>query len=266
MPSPPSDGDPIVLIIRFSTPTPDLRLPITSPQSTTTSSLSTLIRPQLPAELRPCPLRYIYAGALLPPKTPLAVTLRLHERSAHAARQFYIHCSISTASHLTPLELAAERDEASRSASSPSSPAVSTNPHPILPAAAPQGFDRLLTAGFHPTEVASLRSQFTVIQSHAYTPDTMPTGADLRRLEERWLDSNNPGGSGEAADEGDGTLAGGAGGLEDLLWGNIMGFFWTLGAILWLVREEGVWSRRRQVGVLTGVLVNFAFCVIRAGG
>ena len=266
MSSPPSDGDPIVLIIRFSTPTPDLRLSIASPQSTTASSLSTLIRPQLPPELKTCPLRYIYAGALLPPKTPLAVTLRLQERSAPAARQFYMHCSISTASQLTPLELAAERDEASRLASSPSSP-VRTTQHAVLPPAAPpQGFDRLLSAGFTPTEVASLRSHFTAIQSHAHTPDTMPTGADLRRLEERWLDSNNSGGSGEAADEGDGTLAGGTGGLEDILWGNIMGFFWTLGAILWLVREEGVWSRRRQLGVLTGVLVNFAFCIIRAGG
>lgn len=265
MSSPPSEGDPIVLIIRFSTPTPDLRLPLSSPQSTTASTLSILVRPQLPLELKTCPLRYIYAGALLQPKTPLSVTLRLHERSAQAARQFYIHCSISTASHLTQSELEAERDEASRLASLPSSP-VSTNQRAALQPAVPQGFDRLLTAGFTPTEVASLRSQFTSIQSHVHTPDTMPTGAELRRLEERWLDSNNSGRSGEAGDEGDGTLAGGTGGLEDILWGNVMGFFWALGAILWLVREEGVWSRRRQLGVLTGVLVNFAFCVIRAGG
>ena len=66
-------------------------------------------------------------------------------------------------------------------------------------------------------------------------------------------------------DDGDGSLAGGSGGLEDILWGNIAGFFWAIGAIVWLVREEGVWSKRRQVGVLTGVLVNIAFCVLRAG-
>ena len=55
------------------------------------------------------------------------------------------------------------------------------------------------------------------------------------------------------------------GGLEDMLWGNVMGFFWAVGAIVWLVREEGVWSKRRQVGVVTGVLVNIAFCVLRIG-
>ena len=55
------------------------------------------------------------------------------------------------------------------------------------------------------------------------------------------------------------------GGLEDMLWGNMMGFFWAVGAIVWLVREEGVWSKRRQVGVVTGVLVNLAFCVLRMG-
>ena len=93
----------------------------------------------------------------------------------------------------------------------------------------------------------------------------MPSGADLRLLEERWLDTNNPGASGVGPDEGHGSLAGGEGGLEDMLWGNVMGFFWALGAIVWLVREEGVWSKRRQIGVLTGVLVNLAFCVLRAG-
>ena len=94
----------------------------------------------------------------------------------------------------------------------------------------------------------------------------MPSGAELRQLEERWLDTNNPGSAGAVAgDDGDGTLVGGNGGLEDMLWGNVMGFFWAIGAIVWLVREEGVWSKRRQIGVLTGVLVNVAFCVLRAG-
>ena len=67
------------------------------------------------------------------------------------------------------------------------------------------------------------------------------------------------GGGGGSEDEG------GGGGLEDMLWGNVMGFFWAVGAIVWLVREEGVWSKRRQIGVVTGVLVNIAFCVLRVG-
>jgi len=30
-----------------------------------------------------------------------------------------------------------------------------------------------------------------------------------------------------------------------LIWGNLMGFFWPVGAMFWLMREEGVWSGGR---------------------
>ncbi|KAL9640757.1 MAG: hypothetical protein Q9164_000072 [Protoblastenia rupestris] len=272
MSSPSSSDPPLTLIVRFSASIPDLPLSISSPRTTFTSTLSTLTRPQLPADLSTCPLRYIYAGALLPPKASLSTILRL-EQTPQTNQKFYIHCSISTSTHLSPVEL---EDEATTSASLQHSIATTSaaagitqnatsQPHPQP--APPQGFDRLLTAGFTTTEVASLRSQFLALHSHTHTPDTMPSPSELRLLEERWLDSNNPtnttGNTGD--DGGDGTLAGGPGGLEDILWGNIMGFFWAVGAIVWLVREEGVWSKRRQVGVLTGVLVNVAFCVLRAG-
>ena len=279
MSSPTPRLPPITLIIRFSASFSDLPLQIPSPQTTTAATLSTLVRPHLPPNLSACPLRYIYAGALLPPKAPLSSVLRLETTPRRdTGQKFYIHCSISTSAQLSPAELQAEAAAAAAATSADlqttgagartddAQAAAAASPLPSQPAT-PQGFDRLLTAGFSPAEVASLRSQFLAIQSHAHTPDTMPSPAQLRLLEERWLDSNNTptdalGGSG---DEGDGTLAGGPGALEDILWGNIMGFFWAVGAIVWLVREEGVWSKRRQVGVLTGVLVNVAVCVLRAG-
>jgi len=129
---------------------------------------------------------------------------------------------------------------------------------------APQGFDRLLSAGLSVAEVTSLRSQFLAVQAHTHTPDTMPSPIEMRQLEERWLDAGTPqnGGASGAGAGGDDEAGGG---LEDMLWGNIMGFFWAVGAIVWLVREEGVWSKRRQVGVVTGVLVNIAFCILRIG-
>ena len=86
----------------------------------------------------------------------------------------------------------------------------------------------------------------------------------MRLLEERWLDAGTPlNATGGAVGGGADDEAGG--GLEDMLWGNVMGFFWAVGAIVWLVREEGVWSKRRQIGVVTGVLVNIAFCILRVG-
>ncbi len=57
----------------------------------------------------------------------------------------------------------------------------------------------------------------------------------------------------------------GRGALEDILWGNLMGFFWPVGAAMWLVREEGIWSKRRQVAIGTGVLVNLAIGVMKMG-
>lgn len=103
----------------------------------------------------------------------------------------------------------------------------------------------------------------------------------MRRLEERWLDNsaspapraNADGGAGTgemdnaaaaaAADDDDDN---GRGALEDMLWGNLLGFFWPVGAAVWLMREEGVWSKRRQLAVVTGVLVNLAFGAMRVGG
>lgn len=95
-------------------------------------------------------------------------------------------------------------------------------------------------------------------------------------LEERWLDGDASGGGmafSSSVSGGEDTVArGGAlgdedgGGLEDMLWGNVMGFFWPVGAVVWLLREEGLWSKRRQIAVCTGVLVNVAIGVMRVAG
>lgn len=92
----------------------------------------------------------------------------------------------------------------------------------------------------------------------------MPSSAEMRVLEERWLDAGSTlnGGNGNAGTGGDDE---GEGELGDILWGNLIGFFWAVGAVLWLVREEGVWSKRRQIGVVTGVLANIAVCLCTGG-
>lgn len=47
--------------------------------------------------------------------------------------------------------------------------------------------------------------------------------------------------------------------LEDILLGTVLGFFWPVGALVWGLREDNIWTRRQQVSVLTGVLLNLAF-------
>ena len=97
-------------------------------------------------------------------------------------------------------------------------------------------------------------------------------------LEERWLDDDDGGhdggGVGSTAAPGDmstlfynsrssSTDASSSHHVDDVLWGNILGFFWPLGGLFWFVRQEGAWRERRRVSVCVGVLVNLLFCVVR---
>ncbi|KAF2024367.1 hypothetical protein EK21DRAFT_78904 [Setomelanomma holmii] len=203
------------------------------------------------------------------------------------AKKYYIHCSLGDA--LTPSELASEATLAQASEISLKSQSEAWSTSPIQRRAsnvkdgsnnarrrsstttnAPQaqGFDRLLSSGFTPQEVASLRSHFQTNLSFTHTPDTMPTPAEMRVLEDRWLDSTatdpSPALTGEGGDTGWGAgFAVEEGGLDDMLWGYMTGFFWPLGALVWGFREEGVWSRRRQLAVVMGVLINTIFGFMR---
>jgi len=220
------------------------------------------------------------------------------------ARKFYIHCSLGDA--LSASELASEATLAAATETSlktqchtPSSgyrvTSNSTSNHadrfdsnttaasgatPTTTTSVPQaqGFDRLLASGFTPQEVSLLRSHFTTNLSFTHTPDTMPSPAQIRILEDRWLDesANDPsaslaagaaqGGGGGGGDAGWGAgFAVEEGGLDDMLYGYLTGFFFPLGGLVWGFREEGVWTRRRQVAVVMGVLINAVFGFMRWG-
>ena len=285
---------PLDTVVRFSTSNPDLILAIDSPSTTTSLTLKQQIRSQLSAPANASRLRLIHAGKVLPDTASLSKSLNVTTpppprqdngsksekakgkqpvrdagKPAVPAARVYIHCSIGDV--LPPSDLAAEAkaaEEADRALLSktrqPSLTTTSSNTQQDASTTtpAPRGFDRLLTAGFIPAEVAALRTQFLAIQAHTHTPDSMPSGPELLALEERWLDNtHNPG---SAGGEDTGGFGGeDAGGLEDMLYGNLIGFFWPIGAMFWLMREEGVWSRRKQIAVLSGFLVNLTFGFLR---
>jgi hypothetical protein len=281
------------VVVRFSTSDPDLVLRVSQPNATSALTLKQQIRSQLSAPQSESRLRLIHAGKVLQDELALGKTLharvpllprvndqgksekakgKLPVKEHVEASRVYVHCSIGDV--LVPAELAAEakaatdadstlasmiqKDLGAASAGINTAPTSTTTP-------APRGFDRLLTAGFTSAEVATLRTQFLAIQAHTHTPDTMPSGQDLLALEELWLDN----GSNSATAGGD--TAGGFGGedsrgLDDLIWGNLMGFFWPVGAMFWLMREEGVWSGRRQTAVLAGFVMNLTFGLFRMLG
>ncbi|KAJ6008176.1 hypothetical protein N7540_012152 [Penicillium herquei] len=200
--------------------------------------------------------------------------------------RIYIHCSIGDIT-LSEADLTAEANLAStlkqKENASSNSPTDKSSSHAFpgsdqsqLPVTststtttpAPRGFDRLLSAGFTPAEVTALRSQFLAVQSVSLTPDTMPSGEELRDLEDRWMDEGSTAAGVVGAGDGGGIEEDGLGSgtrtaMDDMLWGAVMGFFWPVGCAMWLRREEGVWSWRKGLAVVVGVIVNVAFGAMR---
>jgi len=274
-------GIPLLLTVRFTTSIPDLLLDIPIPNETSVIALKHLIRSKLDNPTSKHRFRLIHGGKLLKDDDVLAAVLRIPSAPPLAPdpkgkgkaveappARVYINCSIGD--ELTSAELSAEALAATISTSKSriekelrnesKTAAVQSTTTP-----APRGFDRLLSAGFTPVEVNQLRLQFLSIQSNIHTPDTMPSPSTLRQMEDAWIDDNagNTGaGSGDGGfDFGDDGLGGGA--LDDLLWGNIMGFLWPLGCVGWIIRESGVWSRRRQIAVFTGFVLSITFGMLR---
>jgi hypothetical protein len=269
------------LTIRFTTSIPDLLLDISEPERTTVVALKHLLRSRLEPPTSQHRLRFIHGGKLLkdddvlyavlkiPPPPPRLSDPKGKGKAVEPPTQrVYINCSIGDA--LTPSELSAEAFRATQSTSKASKeaeddsksgstiPATSTTP-------AVRGFDRLLSGGFTAAEVNQLRLQFLSIQSNIHTPETMPSPTTLRRMEDAWIDDNAGNtGAGTAAggfDFGEDGLGGAA--LDDLLWGNVMGFLWPLGCVGWAMHEEGVWSGRRKMAVFTGFMLSLTFGMLR---
>lgn len=292
---PESDVDLVDLTIRFSASIPDLLLTVPNPATSTTCTLKQQIRKHLPADFATRRIRLIYSGKALVDAATLSASLKrptsqVPSRSStphppdldHAssttrakgkaavrdppsASRIYIHCSIGDVV-LGPSDLAAEAALARPTNSALNIPpavadAGATATTTTTPA--PRGFDRLLTAGFSHPEILALRSQFLAIQAHTHTPDTMPSAAALRELEDQWLDNGDPASGVGSGEVGAMDAEGEVGALDDLLWGSVMGFFWPVGCLWWACREEGIWSRRRKMAVVVGVLVNAGFGCMR---
>jgi hypothetical protein len=279
----PAGTRPLLITVRFTTSIPDLLLDIPDPDGTHIIALKHLIRSKLDPPTSKHRFRFIHGGKLLKDDDLLSAVLKIPSAPPRAPdpkgkgkavedvpARVYINCSIGDA--LTSAELSTEALDAAASSnrSRKDREAKAESKNSVAPSTttpAPRGFDRLLSGGFTPGEVNQLRLQFLSIQANIHTPDTMPSPATLRRMEDAWIDDNagNAGAGGGVGDGGfdfgDDGLGGGA--LDDLLWGNIMGFLWPLGCVGWIIREGGVWSRRRQIAVFTGFVLSITFGMLR---
>ncbi|RDL39239.1 uncharacterized protein BP5553_03579 [Venustampulla echinocandica] len=280
-PKAPANANPLRITVRFTTSIPDLLLDISDPDATSVDALKHLVRSRLEAPSSLRRLRFIYSGRLLKGDDILSAVLKIPPPPPRAPDpngkgkavdlppiRVYINCSIGD--ELSTAELAAESlaattpSEKSRKGASGSNDGSSSRATATT-TPAPRGFDRLLSGGFTPAEVNQLRLQFLSIQANIHTPDSMPSPNTLRRMEDAWIDDNagnaGPGMGNGGFDFGDDGLGGGA--LDDLLWGNVMGFLWPLGCVGWLMREGGIWSGRRKIAVFTGFVLSLTFGMLR---
>jgi hypothetical protein len=278
----PAASTPLYVTIRFTTAIPDLPLDIPEPHGTTVIALKHLLRSKLDPQTSKHRFRFIHGGKLLQDEDLLTDVLKIPHAPPRAPdpkgkgkeveippSRVYINCSIgdvlSSAELSAEALAAAESSNKSKKGRDTKSPSKNGAVSQSTTTPAPRGFDRLLSGGFTPAEVNQLRLQFLSIQASIHTPDTMPSPSTLRRMEDAWIDDNagqagTTSGDG-AFDFGDDSLGGGA--LDDLLWGNIMGFLWPLGCVGWIIREGGVWSRRRQIAVITGFMLSISFGILR---
>ncbi|KHN95493.1 putative protein family UPF0645, transmembrane [Metarhizium album ARSEF 1941] len=264
--------NPLLLTIRFSASIPDLDLDIPSPRTTTVLSLKHLLRTRLATRNR---LRLIYQGRILPDSSALSSVLKQPPPPPPPASsstadtkgkgkgkavegapvRIYVNCSIGD--ELSPRELA---DEESSAANPPHQPDREP-PNPAGRAAPrPRGFDRLLQAGFTSSEVSTLRTQFASIQTERFTPDSLPSPDSMRRLEDAWID-NNAGELPSAANPLEDELSNMSTVLDVLIRGMMIGFFFPLGSITWLLRQ-GLWSEKWQIFVGSGVVLSVTVGIV----
>ncbi|KAL2206025.1 hypothetical protein CC79DRAFT_1398000 [Sarocladium strictum] len=279
-----SSSSTLHVTIRFSNSYPDLDLDIPSPECTSVLGLKYLLRTSIASHSR---LRLIYRGRLLADTAALSSVLQqpppLPASQSHQTehvdpsgkgkarldpppslppiiQRVYVNCSIGD--ELSAEELEEEREAAalppdnSAATSSGAAPPTSTRPRP-------RGFDRLLQSGFTSTEISTLRTQFASIHNERFASDALPSPDTMRGLEDAWIDNNAGEGPNNAAarafeDEGS-TMATV---LDVLIRGMMIGFFFPLGSMTWLLRQEGIWSEKWQIFVGSGVVLSLTVGVV----
>ncbi|KAG0700610.1 DUF2407 C-terminal domain-containing protein [Suillus ampliporus] len=250
------------LTIRFTEGVPDLNLTV-RPKDTVRDVKANIVI-GLP-QLKDRRLRLIHAGRLLTDGTLLHEWLTtLEERQVRASARSqeiskedhlvtWLHCSVGP--KIEPGDSEEEKPQARGSWVAQLQPL--------------RGFDRLAAAGFSEDDIANFRRQFHSQSSSNYLDIEFENEEDYdehaRALEEQWIDSMDNVNTASLSSASSQSL---------ILRGIVIGFFFpiipffflreTKAAVFW---EEGehesgesvIFSRRTQVGIVFGFLVNLLF-------
>ncbi|KAM3432746.1 hypothetical protein MY4824_006381 [Beauveria thailandica] len=279
-PAPPPP--PLLITVRFSSGLADLAIDVPAPDTTTVLAFKHNLRQRIASRSR---LRLIYQGRILLDGASLAAVLKPLPATPPAAAaapapsdpkgkavdkprpiRVYLNCSIGD--ELSTAELDAEEAEAAKppeggggdQTAAAAGSAAWKKPRP-------RGFDRLLQAGFTPSEIATLRTQFASIRTERFASDAMPSPDTMRGMEDAWIDGN----AGELPSS---TVAGGT--LDDdmtnmstvldvLIRAMMIGFFFPLGSMTWLLRQD-VWGEKWRIFVGSGVVLSLTVGVFMTMG
>ncbi|KAG6330552.1 hypothetical protein ID866_8535 [Astraeus odoratus] len=248
------------LTIRFTEGIPDLVLHVTDKDTIRDVKAKIVIsRPQL----RDRRLRLIHAGRLLTDGIRLhswLITLEEKQQRATPSNETtsspvqpsaitWLHCSVGP-----KVELGTETEE---------KPQVAQ----IQPL---RGFDRLATAGFSEEDIANFRRQFHSQSSANYLDIAFDNEEDYdehaRALEEQWIDSLDSAGNAPVVQSSSQMM---------VVRGIVIGFFFPIIPFFFLrdskpaafwdddtqvdASESVIFSRKTQVGIVFGFLVNLLF-------
>ncbi|KAG6813744.1 hypothetical protein H0H92_007696 [Tricholoma furcatifolium] len=251
------------LVIRFTEGFPDLLIAVG--QQDAVRDVKRKIREGAP-ELRNRRLRLIHAGRLLTEGTFLYSWLSSleekqkratpnetetgHHSSQATSSTTWVHCSVGP-------KLEAGEDEEGRIQTAQLQPA--------------RGFDRLSSVGFSEADIANFRRQFHSQSSSNYLDIDFETEEEYdehaRALEEQWIDSIDNAGTASLSQSSPSNIT--------ILQGILLGFFFPLMPFFFMRNptppvfwDDGteyespanvVFSRRMQMGIVVGFLVNILF-------
>ncbi|KAL1917631.1 uncharacterized protein VTP21DRAFT_4024 [Calcarisporiella thermophila] len=110
------------------------------------------------------------------------------------------------------------------------------------------GFDRLREAGFSEEDIRNIRTQFHQLHGTSVNGEI---NEQTLNMEEDWIEN-----AGETLP--DGTVQGA---YYDMVIGLLFGFFMGLIVLFWF--KEQAFSRRQQMGIVAGLLINISFGILR---
>ncbi|ATY61260.1 conserved membrane [Cordyceps militaris] len=267
-PAPP----PLLIIVRFSNGLPDLTTDVPLPHTTTVLAFQHGLRARIASRGR---LRLIYQGRILPSAASLASVLKPLPAAPPPpppdtkgkavdkppAVRVYLNCSIGD--ELTTAELDAEEADAAKP---PEGGGEVAAPGTAGKKPRPRGFDRLLQAGFTASDIATLRTQFASIHTERFASDAVPSPDTMRGMEEAWIDGN----AGELpsstpAGPLDDDITNLSSVLDVLIRAMMIGFFFPLGTMTWLLRQD-VWGEKWRIFVGSGVVLSLTVGIFMTMG